>query len=277
MKRRRTVVVGATSGMGDALARGLADDPDRDLILVGRDPDRATALATQLRSATVLALDVATYAGAQALISAVQERWDRVDVLVNNAGVMTRVRRETADGMELNLAVHHLAPFWITTGLAEQLRKSRGRVVNVNSAGHAAPMEGHGPVELDFNDLHSRRDFDPFMAYSRSKLANLLFTYELARREPHILATALHPGVVRTRLGREFPRWQVALIHATALSPRQGAGAIQALVEREDIPTASYFDRLHQSRSSAASYRAADAARLWEHTNDITARLKATR
>lgn len=271
---RRIVLVGATSGMGRSLARSLAEQAGNELVLVGRAQERVAALAVEIPSATVLALDVSTRAGSKALVDVVRERWGRLDVLVNNAGVMTRTRQATSDGLECNLAVHHLAPYWVTTGLLDQLHAARGRVVNVNSAGHAAPMRGPGPVEIDFEDLQSTRGFDPFLVYSRSKLANLLFSYELARREPGVTVAALHPGVVRTRLGREFPKVQVAMVHALALSADQGAAAIRALVDRADLPSGSYFDRFRQAPSSAASYRIDDALRLWRLTGELTRELE---
>lgn len=116
---------------------------------------------------------------------------------------MSRRRRVTAEGMELNLAVHHLAPFSVTGALLPLLRSGDGRVVNVSSAGHAAPMRGAGPVDIRFDDLQSERSYDPFLAYSRSKLANLLFTYELALRHPELTVAAVHPGVVRMSLTRD--------------------------------------------------------------------------
>src|SRR5947199_300916 len=106
---------------------------------------------------------------------------------------MTPRREVTAEGFELNIAVHHLAPFSLTGQLLPLLHKGDGRVVNVNSEGHRAPLRGSGPVLIPFDDLQSSRGFNAFLVYSHTKLANLLFTYELHRRHPELTVVALHP------------------------------------------------------------------------------------
>ncbi|TDO67712.1 short subunit dehydrogenase [Kribbella sp. VKM Ac-2571] len=191
----------------------------------------------------------------------------RIDVLINNAGVMTPTRQESADGVELNLAVHHLAP-WSTLALLASLIPAGGRVVNVNSEGHRSPMRG-GAVRIDPERLaDGPESFDPFLTYSRSKLANLLFTYELQRRRPAWNVVAVHPGVVRTNLGRQFPRWQVAAITAFALAARKGAEPIIQLATSEEPPT-GYYDRFSQVRSSPISYDEELARRVWAATEEL--------
>jgi NAD(P)-dependent dehydrogenase (short-subunit alcohol dehydrogenase family) len=258
------VLVGATSGLGRQAAMQLAADGHA-LVLIGRDERRAKALAAALPSATVLTADVATLAGVESVAKEVASVVDHVDVLVNNAGVMTPTRQTTPEGVELNFAVHHLAPYSMTTRLLPLLHRGDGRVVNVNSEGHRTPMRGTGPIRLNLADLNAEDDFDPFLTYSRTKLANLLFSSELQRRHPELTVVALHPGMVRTDLGRRFPRVQVALLTAFLLSARQGARPLVHLATGADV-VGGYYNRFTLTSSSAASYDRATARRLWDAT-----------
>ncbi|MEW9528485.1 SDR family NAD(P)-dependent oxidoreductase [Microbispora sp. NPDC049125] len=259
------VLVGATSGLGRQAAAQLAAAGHR-LVLIGRDERRAGRLAAALPSASVIAADVATLAGVDHVAKEVASAVDHVDVLVNNAGVMTPTRQITAEGIEFNLAVHHLAPYSMTSRLLPLLHRGVGRVVNVNSEGHRAPMRGRGPIQVNPADLNADRDFDPFLTYSRTKLANLLFSYELQRRHPELIVVALHPGMVRTDLGRRFPRVQVALLSAFLLSARQGARPLVHLATAADVVAGGYYNRFTLTSSSAASYDMATARQLWEAT-----------
>jgi retinol dehydrogenase 12 len=259
------VLVGATSGLGRQAAAQLAAAGHR-LVLVGRDEQRAKGLAATVPSATVITADVATQAGVDYVAGQVASAVDHVDVLVNNAGVMTPARQTTAEGVELNFAVHHLAPYSMTSRLLPLLHGGEGRVINVNSEGHRTPMRGAGPIRLNLADLNAGEDFDPFLTYGRTKLANLLFSYELQRRHPELTVVALHPGMVRTDLGRRFPRVQVALLTAFLLSARQGARPLVRLATGADVVAGGYYNRFTLTSSSAASYDTATARRLWEAT-----------
>ncbi|MGI5131149.1 SDR family NAD(P)-dependent oxidoreductase [Pseudonocardia sp. CA-107938] len=265
---RTVAVIGATAGLGREAAHRLAAAGHR-VIAVGRDPQKAAGLRRDLPGITVITGDVSTADGVARVAGHVRNHTDHLDTLVNNAGVMPNRRQVTADGAELNFAVHHLAPFSLTGSLLPLLQAGDGRVVNVNSAGHAAPMRGTGPVELQFDDLQHERDYDPFMAYSRSKLANLLFTYELARRHPELTVVALHPGVVRTSLGRDFPRPLVIAVHAFALSAARGAEPVVELATAAQVRNGSYYDRFAPVSSSRASYDRDAARRLWAATEDM--------
>jgi NAD(P)-dependent dehydrogenase (short-subunit alcohol dehydrogenase family) len=259
------VLIGATSGIGRRAAEQLAARGHR-LFLVGRDPERAAALEKQLPDATVVVADVSARAGVEQ-VAAELAGVGRIDVLINNAGVMTPTRQESADGVELNLAVHHLAP-WSAVALLGSMIPAGGRVVNVNSEGHRSPMRG-GVVRIDPERLaDGPESFDPFLTYSRSKLANLLFTYELQRRRPDWNVVAVHPGVVRTDLGRQFPRLQVAAISAFALPARKGAEPVVQLAVGEEAPT-GYYDRFTKVRSSAISYDEQLARRVWVATEEL--------
>jgi NAD(P)-dependent dehydrogenase (short-subunit alcohol dehydrogenase family) len=143
--------------------------------------------------------------------------------------------------------------------------------VNVNSAGHQASLGGHHNPRLDFNDLQSQHGYDPFLAYSRSKLANLLFSYELARRHGHeLVVNALHPGVVRTDLGRLWPRLQVAAMQTFAISAAKAAPAVTALALEPVSTQGGYYNRTTPTRSSPPSYDLAAAERLWKVTERIS-------
>lgn len=261
------VLVGATSGLGRHAARQFTGAGHR-LIAVGRDPTRAAKLARSLPGVHIITADVSTLDGVDRVARQVHAATDHVDVLVNNAGVMLPTRQTTPDGMELNFAVHHLAPYSLTSRLLPLLRPA-GRVINVNSEGHRAPLRGGGPVHLDFGDLQGEKDYDPFMAYSRSKLANLLFTYELQRRHSELTVAAVHPGMVRTDLGREFPRIQVALLHALALSASQGARPVVRLATDPEIQPGAYYNRYAPVPSSTASHDLHTARRLWTATEQL--------
>lgn len=280
MTARTIVIVGATSGIGKAVAVQLAHDGHR-ILAAGRDSHRADALRSRLNAASqVIVCDVATLQGCAQLVEAVSGHTDHVDALINNAGVMEPEHRLTTDGHELNLAVHHLAPFAVTSRLLPLLRNGsipgdpdghdRPRVVNVNSAGHHTSLNGHRNPTLDFADLTSAGQYDPFLAYSRSKLANLLFTYELARRYGHeLLVNALHPGLVRTDIGRSFPRWRVLAAQAMGIAPARAAPAVTRLATETVTTNGGYYDRTTLTRSSGPSYDTGTAARLWQVTEQI--------
>ncbi|MEV6338099.1 SDR family NAD(P)-dependent oxidoreductase [Nocardia vinacea] len=268
---RTIVFVGATSGMGRHAVRRLARDGHR-LILIGRDPRRTAELRAELPDATVITADVATAAGIDRAAAQIVQVTDTVDTLVNNAGVMVPDREVTAEGVELNFAVHHLAPFSMTGVLLSLLQRGAGRVVNVNSEGHRAALFHSGAIALDFADLGSERHYDPFLAYSRSKLANLLFSCELQRRHPELAIVALHPGMVRSDLGRRFSRLRVAPMHAISLPTAKGAAPIIELATSTDIESGAYYNRFKPVRSSPQSYEAATARRLWEVTEQLRGR-----
>ncbi|SDU64931.1 SDR family NAD(P)-dependent oxidoreductase [Jiangella alkaliphila] len=265
---RTIVVAGATSGLVRRSAEDLAAAGHR-LVLIGRDPKRAADLQRRLPGGRVVAADLSTADGVARAAAAVQDTADRIDTLVNGAGVMLPNRRVSAEGLELNLAVHHLAPFSLTSALLPLLQEGDGRVVNVNSEGHRAPLRGSGPVVVDLADLQSERRYDPFLVYSRTKLANLLFTYELHRRHPDLTVVALHPGMVRTDLGRHFPRALVLMASLMSLSVQQGADPVTRLAADDVVENGAYYDRFRTAASSPASYDRDDAARLWQLTEQL--------
>jgi NAD(P)-dependent dehydrogenase (short-subunit alcohol dehydrogenase family) len=265
---RTIALIGATSGLGRAAADQLAKDGHR-LVLVGRDPKRVERLARELPAAVVIGADVSTIAGIDQAAAQIESAVDHLDALVNNAGVMIPARQTTSEGAELNFAVHHLAPYSMTSRLLSLLHAGSGRVVNVNSEGHRAPLFGGGPVRIDPGDLNMEHSYEPFLAYSRTKLANLLFTYELQRRHPELSVVAVHPGMVRTDLGRHWPRIQVAAMHAMSISARKGAESVVSLATAQTVEPGAYYNRFTTTRSSSQSYDTDAARRLWEVTESL--------
>jgi len=265
---RTIAFIGATSGIGRAAAGQLAKGGHK-LVLVGRDPRRVERLAGQLPAAVVIGADISTIAGIDQAATQIESAVDHLDALVNNAGVMIPTRQTTSEGVELNFAVHHLAPYTMTSRLLPLLQAGSGRVVNVNSEGHRAPLFGGGPVRIDLGDLNMEYGYNPFLAYSRTKLANLLFTYELQRRHPELSVVAVHPGMVRSDLGRHWPRIQVAAMHAMSISARKGAGPVVSLAAAPAAEPGAYYNRFTTTRSSPDSYDTDAARRLWEVTETL--------
>ncbi|MGF1430976.1 SDR family NAD(P)-dependent oxidoreductase [Kitasatospora sp. LaBMicrA B282] len=274
---RTIVLVGATSGIGRQAAVQLASRGHR-LILVGRNAGRGQALLAALGGASTaappvfVAGDVSTRSGVEQVARAVRAKTGAVDTLINNAGVMVSPRRVTDEGMELNFAVHHLAPYSMTGLLLPLLDRGDGRIVNTNSEGHRAAVFG-GSADLDFEDLQSARRYDTFGAYSRTKLANLLFTYEFQRRHPRYSMVAVHPGMVRTRLVRSVYNPAIRLLTATTrwflLPPSQGAKPLVQLATAATVQPGRYYDRFTPVSSSPASLDRHTARRLWAETERL--------
>jgi NAD(P)-dependent dehydrogenase (short-subunit alcohol dehydrogenase family) len=273
---RTIVLVGATSGLGRACALQLASAGHHRLILVGRDRRRGASLLEQIggaRRPAFIVGDVSTRAGIETIAARIRDETDTVDTLVNNAGVMLPRRTLTDEGMEMNFAVHHLAPFTMTGLLLPLLARGAGRVVNTNSEGHRAPLFGGGDVRLDFDDLRSAHGYSPYLAYSRSKLANLLFTAEFHRRYPAFETVAVHPGMIRTRLVRSMhspgfwllstaTRWMLA-------TPAKGGRPLTVLATAPTIRNGGYYSGERPTAPSPHAESRADAERLWQATEGL--------
>jgi NAD(P)-dependent dehydrogenase (short-subunit alcohol dehydrogenase family) len=198
MAGRTVLVTGGSGGIGKATAVGLAT-MGAHLAITSRDHARAEGAAREIRAAgggevDVFVADLSSQAEVRRLAEEVLHRLSRIDVLVNNVGGYWNTRHVTVDGLERTFAVNHLAPFLLTNLLLDQLKQSApARVVTASSHAHAMGR-------IDFDDLQGERSYSGARAYNQSKLANVLFTYELARRlrANSVTANALHPGVVRT-------------------------------------------------------------------------------
>ncbi|HVR28365.1 MAG TPA: SDR family oxidoreductase [Thermoanaerobaculia bacterium] len=277
MKGKRVLVTGANTGIGKWTAIGLAERGAA-VIAHARDPEKGRAAVEEIRGhssgaevALVLA-DLSSLAEVRRLAAEVLDRHPRLDVLVNNAGLISSRRVETVDGYELTFAVNHLAPFLLTNLLLDRLRAAApARIVTVASRAH---LRGR----LDFDDLHCRKRYQPFDVYSRSKLANILFTRELARRleGAGVTANCLHPGVVRTEFGSDGDLGGVMglgwwMIQPFLLSARQGAATTLHLAASPEVEGTSgeYFDRRRVARTSSRARDPEAAARLWRMSAEM--------
>lgn len=267
------MITGGNAGIGLETAVALARLGSR-VVFTARDPARGARALEQVRersgsdSVEVLPLDLASFASIRRFADEVGRRYDRLDVLVNNAGGMLRRRTETVEGFETTFGVNHLGHFLLTDLLRDQLVASApARVVTVASEAHRMARRG-----LPFSDLQATRRYVGGLVYNRSKLANVLHSRELARllSGTGVTANALHPGYVDSQFGREgdfgFERAQRLGARLFAISPEQGASTCVHLARAPSLAETSggYFVR---ARPKAPSRRARDdlaARRLWE-------------
>jgi NAD(P)-dependent dehydrogenase (short-subunit alcohol dehydrogenase family) len=263
------VVTGATRGIGRPAAERLAA-LGATVVLPARDTSRGHAVAEAIVArggrAEVVRADFGSLATVRAAADEIARRHPRIGVLINNAGVITRRREATADGLERQFAVNHLAPFLLTLRLIDALRAGApARIVNVSSGAHA----GH---RLDFDDLMSEREYRHDRVYGRTKLANILFTHELARRleGSGVTANAVHPGVVATGLLADYMGMPAGR-RSFGSTPERGAEPLVYLAASPEVAGVSgrFFDRCEETRSSAASYDEAAARRLWEESERL--------
>ncbi len=280
LRGARILITGGNAGIGLETAVGLAR-LGAGVAITSRDPAKGAAAVARIRAAVpdadveAVTLDLADFASIRAGAADVGGRFDRLDVLVNNAGLVQAQPTVTADGFETTFGVNHVGHFFLTSLLLEQLRASApARVVVVSSHAH------RGASGLDFDDLNSERSYRPLGVYSRSKLANLLFTRELARREAGrgVTANALHPGFVASRLGRDGDggvAGTVVMVAARpfAISPRRGARTSIYLASSPAVATTTgrYFSRCREVRPSSAALDDAAAGRLWAVTEELVA------
>ena len=268
---RVSIVTGGTSGIGWHTARALAKRGDT-VILVGRNPDRCNAARDRILAEFPDAMvdtrlaDFASLAQVDALASGIITDYNRVDVLVNNAGGFYSTRQLSQDGFELTWATNHLAPFLLTHRLLPLLRASApSRIVNVSSAAHIS-------TSINFDDLQAERSYSGLRAYAQSKLANILFTYEVAHRlaDSDVTANALHPGFVATGFGSNntgmFMALNGLLAKFFAISPEAGAQTSIALAMDATLSqsTGLYFSQAKPVASSRASYDVTSRRRLWD-------------
>ncbi len=276
MQGKTVLVTGGTGGIGRATAEGLARLGAR-VGIVGRDRTRAEHAADEIRERTgagpvdVFVADLSAQTEVRHLAEDVLSTYPRLDVLVNNVGGYWAHRHISADGLEHTFALNHLAPFLLTNLLLERLTTSgSSRVVNVSSGAQSMGR-------IDFDDLQGARRYNGQRAYNQSKLANVLFTYELSRRieGTGVTATVLHPGVVRTSFGQEDSgRWMRLMLPAVRpfmKTPEQGARTPVYLASSPEVAgvTGAYFANSRPKRSSKASYDPDLARRLWEASAEL--------
>jgi NAD(P)-dependent dehydrogenase (short-subunit alcohol dehydrogenase family) len=270
MKDQICIVTGATSGIGRATAQGLAQQ-GATVVIVGRDRDRAAATVDHIRRETgnpaveFMLADLSAQDQVRRLAGQIQDRYERLHILVNNAGCFYRKRRLSADGIEMTWAVNLLSPFLLTNLLLDTLKAGApARIVNVSS-------DMQRMARLDFEDLEAERRYSGMRAYGQSKLALLLFTYELARRleGTGVTANAVHPGFVDTNIGQDYG-WPYQLVRPLlkfwALSPEEGAQTSLHVASSPELADVSgkYFKDNEPAPSAPVSYDSAAARRLWQ-------------
>ncbi len=280
MHGKVVVVTGSNVGIGLETAVGVAER-GATTILACRNQLKAEAAAKSVIQRTwnddvhVVALDLADLASVRKAADDILSRWRRLDVLVNNAGGTWTRRQLTAQGIEYTFGVNHLGPFYLTNLLLPRLRADApSRVVCVTSVGHHFTRGG-----MNFDDLQSERRYEGMEAYCRSKLANVLFVRELARREAGsgVTANAAHPGWVRSSFGMDgdtagVTGFGMRVIRPVQISPRRGARTSVYLATSPDVAdkTGMYWVR---SKPGHVSRQASDAAakRLWEESEQLLA------
>ncbi|MBL8601320.1 MAG: SDR family oxidoreductase [Myxococcales bacterium] len=259
------IVTGANTGIGKETARGLAA-MGATVVLGCRNVDKGEAakadIAATAPGATlhVLALDLGDLASIARFVRAVEALTQKVDVLVNNAGVWVTARATTRDGFETTFGTNHLGTFQLTRLLLPLLEAAApARVVVLSSKLH---YQG----KLDWADLMAEKSFGGPRAYNQSKLANVLFTKALARRVASrgITVNAVHPGVVATELARDYPKLLVKLFHLFLLTPAEGAAcSLYVATSPACTATGGYFEKSREKKAAAAALDEAAQERLW--------------
>ncbi len=270
------MVTGAASGIGAATAQGLAQQ-GATVILVDRDVETGAATVERIRQQTgnsaieLMPADLSAQQAIRELAQRFKSRRQRLDVLVNNAGALFTERRESVDGIEMTFALNYLGYFLLTHLLLDTLKASApARIINVSSRSHAR-------AQINFDDLESRANYQGLSAYARSKLAIVLFTYELARRleGADVTANAVNPGIVATNFTKQGSGaigFIMRLFSPLFLTAEQGAQTSLYLATSPEVAeiTGKYFVKCKAVPSSPASYDAATASRLWDMSETYT-------
>lgn len=279
MREKTVLITGGNAGIGRATAQRLARQ-GHTVIIAGRDGRKldATAQCIRFRSPRakvhILLCDLADLASVRTAAQRFRDEFPSLDVLINNAGIFSNFLRLSADGFEMQFATNHLGHFALTHHLLPSLRAARRpRVVNLTSVAH---FKG----KMDFDNLRGEkgaRTYDGLAAYAQSKLANVLFTRELARRHPELSANCLHPGVIRTRIGNKNTRWNYNLMWELykpfMRSSLHAAGCIQYMAFSPELNDVSgrYFDEYQCCRKPAPAAQDPELAqRLWDLSQEFS-------
>ncbi len=271
------LITGATSGIGRETAQTLAQ-MGAQVILVGRNPKKTEETTVEIRQKTgnsaveYLLADFSEQQQIRDLADQFKSRYNRLDVLINNHGAIFFNRQETVDGLEMTFAVNHLGYFLLTNLLLDMLKASApARIVVVAS-------DGHVDQTLDFDDLQNEQNYNMMRVYGQSKLANLYFTYELARRltSTGVTINALHPGFVKSNIGANnfgaLGKIIKGIVNLGGIKVEEGAATSIYLATSPDVDGISgkYFVRKRAVKSSEASYDEKAARRLWVVSEQLT-------
>ncbi len=276
MTGKTVLITGGTGGIGKAAAVGLASMGAR-VGITGRDRARGEQAAADIADESgspaveVFVADMSSQKEVRRLAGDILAAFPRLDVLLNNVGGFWAHRHLTADGLEHTFALNHLAPFLLTNLLLERLTASApARVITVSSGAHSMGR-------IDFDDLMGEQDYSGQRSYNQSKLANVMFTYELARRldGTGVTATALHPGMTNTSFSTEDPHRRMApivfLVRPFMKSPKRGADTAVYLASSPEVEgvTSRYYVNRKTKKSEESSYDGATTARLWRLSTDL--------
>ena len=275
MNGKVCLVTGSTDGIGKVSARVLAELGAK-VIIVGRNPEKSAIVLAELRSISgnenidLLMADLAVMQEVRDLAEQVISRYDRIDVLLNNAGGYFTKHEITSDGLEMTFALNHMSYFLLTNKLMELLKYSApARIVNVSS-------DAHYGVDMEFENLNGEQEYKAWKAYQKSKLANVLFTYELLKKVPgNITVNCLHPGFVATNFGHNNggffgPVLKIAQ-RISAIDPEEGAKTSIFLCSAPEVKGVSgkYFYKCQPKISSRESRNMDTGKRLWQISSDI--------
>jgi NAD(P)-dependent dehydrogenase (short-subunit alcohol dehydrogenase family) len=275
MQGKTIVITGATSGIGEVAAERLAEKGAR-LVLVARDKARGEATLAKLRGIapgiahTVHYGDLSRISEMKRVGAEIAAAEPKIDVLINNAGALFNTRKLTEDGLEYTFATNHVAYYVLTLALQDSLRATgRARVVSTAS-------DAHKGAKLDFDDLQSAKSYSGFKVYGRSKLCNILWTRELARRwaGTGVTVNCLHPGFVATRFGSQsggLLQPVLSVAKSFAITPAKGAETIVYLASSPEVADVSggYFYKCRPAMPTREAQDDASAKRLWDETTKI--------
>lgn len=275
MNGKVCLVTGATDGIGKVSARVLAEKGAK-VIIVGRNPEKSATVLAELKSSSgnenidLLMADLAVMQEVRDLAEQVISHYDRLDILLNNAGGYFAKHELTSDGLERTFALNHMSYFLLTNKLMELLKSSApARIVNVSS-------DAHYGVDMDFENLNGEQEYKAWKGYQKSKLANVLFTYELLKKVPaDITVNCLHPGFVATNFGHNIggffgPVLKIAQ-RISAIDPEEGAKTSIFLCSAPEVKGVSgkYFYKCQPKTSSRESRNMDTGKRLWQISSDI--------
>ena len=275
MNGKVCLVTGATDGIGKVSARVLAEKGAK-VIIVGRNPEKSATVLAELKSSSgnenidLLMADLAVMQEVRDLAEQVISHYDRLDILLNNAGGYFAKHELTSDGLERTFALNHMSYFLLTNKLMELLKSSApARIVNVSS-------DAHYGVDMEFENLNGEQEYKAWKAYQKSKLANVLFTYELLKKVPaDITVNCLHPGFVATNFGHNIggffgPVLKIAQ-RISAIDPEEGAKTSIFLCSAPEVKGVSgkYFYKCQPKTSSRESRNMDTGKRLWQISSDI--------
>jgi NAD(P)-dependent dehydrogenase (short-subunit alcohol dehydrogenase family) len=276
MQDKICIVTGANSGIGKVTARELAK-MGAAVVMVCRNQERGKTAQAEIKAASrndsvdLMLADLSSQAAIRQLAQSFKEKYQQCDVLVNNAGALFMQRQLSKDGLEMTFALNHLGYFLLTNLLLDVIKASApARIVNVSS-------EAHRGRKINFDDLQGEQSYSGYNAYGQSKLANILFTYELARRleGSGVTVNCMHPGFVSSNFAKNnglLARVALTLLRPFARSPKKGAETAVYLASSPQVEgiSSSYFIDKQEATSSPESYDEAVAQRLWQVSMELT-------